>query len=1235
MELTPIAVSSPARAYVPGDDAIDAAGGLRERFALDALARGRSGSRGFLSRIASVGKRSPKATRDDGDDDDLPHSPKSPVGEATLMDALTCAGAPLTTSMLRLSSDHQAKSVKLNAVLSTLVNEHEDMNSEDFASAVQKMAKEVIKREELADEMYAQLIRATRSTVGERSRRKAWELLRIFAALFAPSRDFIGFISEYMNEVASRGVVDVQPLARAALHTMKRTSKSAMRRHAPSAEEIVAFAKNEELRVVISFLDGTFEDLPYDMTTTVKEAVEELASVIKLQNHASFSLFTVRKFFGKITSSGKDGLLSEEHRDVGDGGFVSDALGDIRKMKTDATPSKANAVTTGVLFKKRMFRESDETIDEPTFVLLSYVQAKHDFIMGNYPLSRDDAALLAALQVQADEGPTLVEDVATLSMTLGKYLPRVMCNARSPSDWAEHIARQHVPVKGLSSDEARLALLRMVRSLPYGNSTFFPARRVDDPIGLLPGKLIIGINKRGVHFFREQPMEYLYTADLRDIMQFGSAPHAIFFKMRVSGALHVFQFETKEGESVCMALQTHINDVMMKKLADRNAVTPAKDATAMDASSRGEAVNSTSDAALAAASNEAFANQAKAGDSVSTQRQIRDLTHKLEQANAERTALMAQLGDINEAFHEANDRLEAERSAKMDIAAMMKSLEQQLRDERNAAPARADAVADRLGDLSSIQIKELQDELDIETKRARDGEAQLFELQQTVAVLEQKAKRTEATNADELARVSAEKQAEISEMKDLYNASEATVGELKREIDALRSAQDEQKAALTEEMMKELNDLRELKAHFASQESTTRELMASQAEKIKELEEKYSQEVLLRRRYFNMLEDMKGKIRVYARTRPLTGIESSQNQKAVLAMPDEFTCAHPWRGEKKDRSYQFDECFPATSSQEQVFEDTKYLVQSAMDGYNVCIFAYGQTGSGKTFTIYGDDENPGLTPRAMREVMRCIHRDSGKCSVKMECYMLELYRDELIDLLRPQGAGDAPKLDIKKDTKGWVTVPNATVTEVSNEDDILDVIQTGLKVRKTAGTKMNVESSRSHLIFSLIIETTDSQTGTITKGKLSFVDLAGSERVKKSGAEGDTLKEAQAINKSLSALGDVISALASEQPHIPYRNHKLTMLLSDSIGGNCKTLMFVNVSPTDGNIEETQNSLTYATRVRTIKNDNGKNVITKEVQVLRQQLAHWKQKAGQAQEQDTVEICDEIQVEDFKNKIAL
>ena len=229
-------------------------------------------------------------------------------------------------------------------------------------------------------------------------------------------------------------------------------------------------------------------------------------------------------------------------------------------------------------------------------------------------------------------------------------------------------------------------------------------------------------------------------------------------------------------------------------------------------------------------------------------------------------------------------------------------------------------------------------------------------------------------------------------------------------------------------------------------------------------------------------------------------------------------------------------------------------------------------------------------------------------------------------LLPPDKLKAPPRLDIKKDAKGWVTVQNATLVSVASEEDIMHVIDAGLSVRKVTSTKMNVESSRSHLIFSLIVETTDLQTQTVTRGKLSFVDLAGSERVKKSGATGDTMKEAQAINKSLSALGNVISALATEQAHIPYRDHKLTMLMSDSLGGNAKTLMFVNVSPTDGNLEETQNSLTYATRVRTIKNDASKNTANKEMQRLKAALAMWRARAGEM-EGESQEIEDKIQGE--------
>lgn len=331
------------------------------------------------------------------------------------------------------------------------------------------------------------------------------------------------------------------------------------------------------------------------------------------------------------------------------------------------------------------------------------------------------------------------------------------------------------------------------------------------------------------------------------------------------------------------------------------------------------------------------------------------------------------------------------------------------------------------------------------------------------------------------------------------------------------------------------------------------------------------------------------------------------------------------------KQFTYDACFNEESSQTEVYERSgRMVLGKVLEGFNGCVFAYGQTGSGKTHTIMGDGTNPGLTPRAIEEVMRIVYQGSkkGKFSVNMEAYMLELYQDTLYDLLlSPDKTSNPPKLDIKKDAKGWVTVQNATVVSVGSKEDIMHVVESGLKVRRTASTKMNVESSRSHLVFSLVIETTDLQTQQVTRGKISFVDLAGSERVKKSGASGDTMKEAQAINKSLSALGDVISALAGEKAgHIPYRNHKLTMIMSDSLGGNAKTLMFVNVSPSDNNIEETQNSLTYATRVRTIKNDASKDSANKEMVRLKEALAKWRAKAGEMGP-ETQDIEDRVQGE--------
>ncbi|EDO37229.1 predicted protein, partial [Nematostella vectensis] len=291
------------------------------------------------------------------------------------------------------------------------------------------------------------------------------------------------------------------------------------------------------------------------------------------------------------------------------------------------------------------------------------------------------------------------------------------------------------------------------------------------------------------------------------------------------------------------------------------------------------------------------------------------------------------------------------------------------------------------------------------------------------------------------------------------------------------------------------------------------------------------------------------------------------------------------------------------------------LIQSAVDGYNVCIFAYGQTGSGKTFTMIGDRDGnfPGIAPRAMDNIYSLIEENKKKFSFKIYVYMMELYNDKLIDLLTTSHQ-DSARLDIKKDKKGMVFVQGSVMLESHSKEELWSIFERGSENRHVASTKMNAESSRSHLILGIIIESTNLVSGAVIKGKLSLVDLAGSERAAKTGATAEQLKEAQSINKSLSALGDVISALSSDQQFIPYRNNKLTMLMQDSLGGNAKTLMFVNVSPADYNTDETVTSLTYASRVKLITNDAQKNQDNKEISRLKGIIA--KLKKGEAVDVD-------------------
>ncbi|CAE8701614.1 unnamed protein product [Polarella glacialis] len=350
---------------------------------------------------------------------------------------------------------------------------------------------------------------------------------------------------------------------------------------------------------------------------------------------------------------------------------------------------------------------------------------------------------------------------------------------------------------------------------------------------------------------------------------------------------------------------------------------------------------------------------------------------------------------------------------------------------------------------------------------------------------------------------------------------------------------------------------------------------------------------------------MKGAIRVFARFRPLGRSEREAGDSVVLSQVDAFTVDLRRPDHKDSRNFQFDSVFGQGSTQDEVFTECRDLVQSAVDGYNVTIFAYGQTGAGKTHTMYGSKEDPGLAPRSIQTLFDMINRETqrGGKAFKVKAYMVEVYKQDILELLTdpPQKGQKAPSLQVKKDVgRGIMYVEGVTERPVSTPQELKALLVEGERKRHVAATKMNDCSSRSHLMLSIIIECTVKDTEQVRYGKITLCDLAGSERPKKSEVSGEALKETIEINKSLTCLGDVIEALTKGDKSIPYRNHKLTMLMQDSLGGSAKTLMFVNCSPARSNTEETLMSLKWASRARQVTNDVKKNADSKEVARLKQ-----------------------------------
>lgn len=338
------------------------------------------------------------------------------------------------------------------------------------------------------------------------------------------------------------------------------------------------------------------------------------------------------------------------------------------------------------------------------------------------------------------------------------------------------------------------------------------------------------------------------------------------------------------------------------------------------------------------------------------------------------------------------------------------------------------------------------------------------------------------------------------------------------------------------------------------------------------------------RRLFNEVQDLKGNIRVYCRIRPfLPGQTKKQPTIEYIGENGELIFANPSKpGKDGQRMFKFNKVFGPDATQAEVFSDTQPLIRSVLDGYNVCIFAYGQTGSGKTYTMSGPsgphEEDWGVNYRALNDLFNLSQNRRSSIMYEVAVQMVEIYNEQVRDLLTNDGS--QRKLGIMSTSQpNGLAVPDASMHPVTSTEDVLELMDIGLKNRAIGATALNERSSRSHSVVTVHVRGKDLKTGIPLHGNLHLVDLAGSERVDRSEATGDRLKEAQHINKSLSALGDVIFALAQKSPHVPYRNSKLTQVLQSSLGGQAKTLMFVQLNPDVNSYSESLSTLKFAERV--------------------------------------------------------
>ncbi|KAF3023111.1 kinesin-like nuclear fusion protein [Neopestalotiopsis sp. 37M] len=552
-----------------------------------------------------------------------------------------------------------------------------------------------------------------------------------------------------------------------------------------------------------------------------------------------------------------------------------------------------------------------------------------------------------------------------------------------------------------------------------------------------------------------------------------------------------------------------------------------------------------------------------------------------------KSELQSKLEDANNKIYSLTRELDDEKRARRNDA---EDLEREHRNDIDNRLRQFNREKDELDRISHQKLEKLKEELAADFAKQLGEAHQAFEELEKLLEEEKRSAvlRSQANGKDleaqfvQIAQMKKEKEELVEaqrELKGLVAIREARIADLEKAVTSGQAAlihlkSDEQK------QVEHFRIIREEK-----------QVAVEQAAKAEQQAEEYKTKLRVeerrRRKLFDQLQTLKGNIRVMCRIRP--GRDDSGNAQIQTDVGEyddhigKMTLMVPikkYDGEQLvDRSYDFERVFEQQEGNKVVFEEISQLVQSALDGQKVCVFAYGQTGSGKTFTMSAQQDS--IIPSAMKMIYEQAEsmKDAG-WTYEMWGSFTEVYNEKLFDLLSDDGSRNEVQLRQDPTTKKYYVESRAS--KLGSPAEVETMLATANKNRTVAATNMNRASSRSHCVFTLKLEGVDID-GNRSEGVLNLIDLAGSERVKESQVEGQNFKEAASINTSLSTLSKVMTALAENASHIPYRESSLTKLLEGCLGGNAKALMFVMVSPLAVDIKETVSSLDFATTVSKAK----------------------------------------------------